>query len=368
MGQRGNILMRIADRWAGIPIVVLMGLCRHRKLCPPSRVKQIGLIALGAVGDLLLSVGASIPALRKKYPDAQIHVFTTPSNHALIPVLPIADSVTAIHLSRPDKAMRLIRKTQFDLLIDYSPWPRIGAILTAGAKASFTVGFVTARQYRHFAYDKVVFHRSDVHELNNNAALMQAVGVSDLSPPDICSSVSTADFPAGAERYGRYVVFHPWAAGFRKEMRQWPAKHWQALALKVAEAGYAIFVTGGPGDRAECVSLLKSFALPEEKMFNACGVSLKETAAIIKHCKVMVSINSGPMHLAAALHVPLVALNGPTNPVRWGPLSDMAVNISPAAGEYAYLDLGFEYPKHVKPCMQNISVECVWHKVDKFLS
>ena len=87
----------------------------------------------------------------------------------------------------------------------------------------------------------------------------------------------------------------------------------------------------------------------------------------------MVAVNTGTMHLAALLGKPLVALHGPTNPDRWGPIYPGARNeqntliLGPGFNEGgAYLNLGFEYPENPTYLMDQISVEAVVDALRKF--
>jgi heptosyltransferase III len=59
------------------------------------------------------------------------------------------------------------------------------------------------------------------------------------------------------------------------------------------------------------------------------------------------------------VNAPIVALHGPTNPARWGPLSDNAEVLLPDSPDVAYLNLGFEYPEDAKPCMHLLGVDRV---------
>jgi len=73
----------------------------------------------------------------------------------------------------------------------------------------------------------------------------------------------------------------------------------------------------------------------------------------------VVSVNTGNMHLAAALNVPVVGLHGPTNPARWGPIGGNAQIVRPSSDECCYLNLGWEYPRNPPDCMGAIAVEQV---------
>jgi len=72
-----------------------------------------------------------------------------------------------------------------------------------------------------------------------------------------------------------------------------------------------------------------------------------------------VSVNTGIMHMAACCDAPVVGLHGPTNPLRWGPLTARAHNHAPQGMGCGYLNLGFEYPALPPDCMGAIAPEDV---------
>jgi heptosyltransferase I len=86
---------------------------------------------------------------------------------------------------------------------------------------------------------------------------------------------------------------------------------------------------------------------------------LAQTAALLAHSRLVVSVDTGIMHLAAALDLPLIALHGPTSSKRWGPISKNAVAIDSPDPHAGYLYLGFEPPAGPSRCMEAITYERV---------
>jgi ADP-heptose:LPS heptosyltransferase len=73
----------------------------------------------------------------------------------------------------------------------------------------------------------------------------------------------------------------------------------------------------------------------------------------------VVSVNTGIMHMADALSGSLVALHGPTNARRWGPVSTTSISLESPLPGAGYLDLGFEFPRQVPDCMKALSFDTV---------
>lgn len=348
--NRGDSRLRRLDRSLGVPVVKMIAALRRRR-ARPKIVGSIGFLLLGAIGDTLLA-SAAIGALRREFPQAHFVWFVSASNRAFAEILAGADSVVVLPLNAPWRAIPHLRARTFDVMIDFGPWPRISAIFAGLARARFTIGFDTAGQARHFAFDAAVVHASDRHEMENFHALAAPLlGHATGGRPLLSRPPGASALPPGR----RWIVFHPWPAGFQSQCREWPQTRWLELAATVSGWGYGIAITGGPADAAASRGLAeKTGAL------SLAGMSLSQTLQVLADAAAIVSVNTGVMHLAAALDRPLVALHGPTNVKRWGPLSDKAVSLGPGPERgCAYLDLGFEYPENPPDCMGMIAVDDV---------
>ena len=85
---------------------------------------------------------------------------------------------------------------------------------------------------------------------------------------------------------------------------------------------------------------------------------------VLLQSRLVISVNTGVMHLAAILGAPTISLNGPTNNDRWGPVGPRAVGIQSPGEGCGYLHLGFESCNGVTDCMERITVDMVLAAVD----
>lgn len=360
---RGNNLLRFIDRYFFIPIVCLLGLMKHGKK-KPEKIETIGILLLAAIGDSIIAI-APLMDIAKKYPETKITLFATKENAGVFKLFPHKFTIEIIDLRKIFKTISIIKNHRFDVLIDCSQWVRISAILCFFSGARFTVGFKTAKQFRHFGYDFYVSHSNAVHEIDNYRNLVKVIDVISNSLP---SAIVTDDArkKVAALNLNNYVVFHPWPSGYRKELKRWSEENWVKLAHYVLSLGYTLIITGGTSDEVMTRELLTK--INHEKATSFTGHTFMETAALLEKARLLITVNTGIMHLAAALNVLTIVLNGPSNQKRWGPLSDKAVVIVPSGVVHGYLNLGFEYPHGVIDCMQYISVEEVKGKTANFLA
>jgi heptosyltransferase-3 len=349
--KRGLRFRRQLDRLCGVPVLWILGKLR-RPRSMPAKIRRVVILQTAAIGDTLL-MSQGVRRLRKVLPAAQIVLVLGRDNQAVAELLPRTDEVVLIDILSPIAALRTLRALKPDVLIDYGTWPRINAVLSVLAGARFTVGFKTPNQDRHFAYDYSAEHSSQFHEVENQRALLGFLGATtewDLSLEIQDSTAFNPPLPPQS-----YVVFHAWASGTRKRLKEWPGEYWKELGVWIAEKTLGIVLTGGPGDASDTDSLLKLLRahVHNVPIISAAGsYSLPQTAFLLRAAKAVVSVNTGIMHLAALLGVPTIGLNGPSDPARWGPYGPRAVSLLPSQGAYAYLKLGFEYPPAVEPCLQ----------------
>lgn len=319
---------------------------------------------VGAIGDALLS-SSIIHDLKKCFPTAHITAVVSAANRGIFDLVDGPDTVLVAPIAKPWTAIHQLRTSQFDILIDTGQWPRITAILAALSRSKFTLGFKTAGQSRHWAFDQTAQHSPHCHELENFRALLRSIGITAQSLPRFKSNLFEPNNPPTTPPY---VIFHPWASGYRSQYREWATSNWIAIAQPILLRGYGIIITGGPQDLARAELLANAIGKHDRVKILAGHSSLYNTARTLLSASVVVSVNTGIMHIAALLGVPTIALHGPTDPDRWGPIGDNHVVLSPGkdAG-CAYLNLGFEYPKIPPDCMSKISPAYVLEHLIKLL-
>jgi heptosyltransferase-3 len=305
--------------------------------------------------------------VRLFFPEQHIVFFCGSQNIAAASLIPGPDELVLVDLLKPLETIRRMRSQHLDILLDFSSWQRLTAFYSLMSGARFTAGFRTAGQYRHRGYDRLTEHTRNRHEVDNFRALLLSVGITEYQSPGIVPPAVPK--PELLTRGKEIVVFHLWPAGVRSHTREWPEDRWIALAKRLAsdpDEGETLFViTGSAADLVRSgpfAQKLRGVGLDAEAFVGADGFA--SLCQILLHARLVVSVNTGVMHLAAILGAPTISLNGPTNNDRWGPVGPRAIGVQAPGEGCGYLHLGFESSNGVTDCMQRIDVDMVLAAAD----
>ena len=306
---------------------------------PPQRIL---IVKLSAIGDVIQTL-PMLEALRHQYPQAQIDWLVEEDASELLFGHPALNRVLVSR--RKSWQKRLFQKGQFlatyrevkrfilelrgaryDWVIDNHGILKSG-ILVAISRGRRKIGFkpfpgiadegnylFTNERYQPLPIEK--------HALERYLDLIAQVGVS-LEEPGLKFSIPT-EARNQAEKWIRekgltsfpLVIIHPLA---KWSTKQWPLENFARLADHLAARGASLVFTGGPDDRDAVESILDRMQRRKGTANLTGETGLKELAALFSCADLVLSTDTGPMHLAAAVNAPLIALFGPTAPWRTGP-------------------------------------------------
>jgi ADP-heptose:LPS heptosyltransferase len=317
-----------------------------------------------AVGDTVM-LSAIWRDVRAAFPSAAMVLITGEDNRAVGDLFAGNAERVIVSPDAPASSAMRVRRAALDLLIDIGPWARFDAALS-GLSGACTVGFRTAGQHRHGVYDVAVDHRGDIHELDNFRALAAAIGVRATSMPEIPIPARDASTHVLA---GPYVVFHPWAGGYRNQVKEWPSDRWATLAHHLVSLGYAIVLSGGPNDRERSARLWNFLRDQSIESIDVAGrFQLPEFALVLRDSAAVVSVNTGIAHLAAAVGARTVSLEGPTSSARWRPIGPRAASVDTSYPGCGFLQLGWEYEGNRLDCMSGVEVSAVSKALEELLA
>lgn len=342
--MRGSYLIRFIDRIIGIPLLFFLGIFRRERAPLENSPKRIGVLVSAAIGDTVLFMSV-VSDLKKKFPDASVTAFVGESNRAMLEHYSGVKTVALRILNPLISSFRIWNEGKFDLWIDSGQWQRISALYTLFARANWKIGFRTPGQGRHFIFDAAVSHMRSVHELENFRNLVRAMGVYDFTDP-----VLPRRFPTEEGR----VVIHAFAGGSKPYLKEWPNTYWIEVINTLLKKGKHIYLTGGKTDFDKAEAIIRLSAKPIAIHNLAGKLSLNETIDELSKAEMVVSVNTGIMHIAAALGVRTIGLHGPTSVVRWGPIGKEVTGIQSPRSCSPCLNLGFDYGCPKNDCMKDL--------------
>ncbi len=333
------------ERWTvGLADALLAPVALLRRLKPDRRESgepsTILLLRLERIGDLVMTIGA-IEAVRVAAPNARVELVVGSWNEPLARLIPGIDRVETLDAAwlargREAAGWRAMlaaacrwRARRFDLAINFEGDIRSNLLLwITGARRR--IGFAMAGggplltdRVRYDPGSHVAANAMRAVEIafgNVRAGALPAARGARLQLPP--ASRERAAGLIGGTHEGPLVGIH--ASGGR-EVKQWDPVCFAKLAARLSASHSArILLTGSTADR-RLVDCLKA-ALPSGVApIDLCGdLDLITLAAVMERLTVLVTGDTGPMHLAAAVGTPMVALFGPSDPTRWGPLAPSA--------------------------------------------
>lgn len=334
---------------------------------------KILIVQTAFIGDVVLALPLA-QVLREKLPDSKIDFVTIPRAAGLTANHPAINNVIIYDKRGKDKGiiglLRLAKqlKTQsYDVAI--VPHRSIrSALLVYLAGCIKRIGF--NRSAGKFLFTDVVRYPASMHEVQRNITLLRPMAILQQSKE------SPTVYPTDEDRkIVDKLLFDEELLDTKKLIAVapgavWNTKRWTEdgyieLIKKLVNGGYLVAMVGGTEDGPLCDKIIKAVGLG--RVFNSAGkLSLLQSAELIKRCRVLVSNDSAPVHLAAAVNTPVVAIFGATVPAfGFGPYSEgsAVVQINDLKCRPCAIHGGNKCPIKTFDCMKRITHEMVFDKV-----
>jgi lipopolysaccharide heptosyltransferase I len=278
------------------------------------------LVRLGSLGDVIHAIPAAA-ALRAHAPDAQVDWLVDPRYAGVVQLVRGVDRAIAVDPRGPKAALlatiRALRAVRYDAAFDVQGLIK-SAVLTRLAGARRTFGLPRPHLRERLAglfYTDTPDLGAAVHVVHKALAMVAAVGAASSAPAFPLDLPPSLPATQVAQRHpGGFALLNPGGAWPNK---QWPAERFGELAARIRAAhGLPSVVIWGPGEEARA-------ALVVDASHGAAEISpptgIADLFGLSKAARVVVSGDTGPLHIAGAVGAPLVALFGPTIAERNGP-------------------------------------------------
>lgn len=334
-------------------------------------VKRILVLRFSSIGDIVLTTPV-LRCLKRKYPDAELHYFTKRSFAGIVEANPHVDVVHTLEEDLQEN-INTLKALNFDVVIDLHNNLRTLRVKRAlNVRHSFSFPKLNVKKwlYVNLKWD-LMPPTSIVERYFKAVAALDVVndglGLDFFIPEE--KETGKDDIPMG-----HWMGYVACVVGGSYATKQFPENKWKALAEQI---NYPIILLGGPEDRPLADTIA---ATDKVKIYNACGkFSLMESADLVRKAKVVISNDTGLMHIAAAFQKPVISLWGNTTP-NFGMFPYYGANnlkdtISPKFTIAEVNDLscrpcskiGYHAcpRKHFK-CMQDINEQAVVDDLDRF--
>lgn len=376
--------MKFIDRFAGVPMCLLLGLWNRfiqRRSPRHGEPRNILIMKFFGMGSVILTM-PGVLSLRNRFPDAKITYCTFESNRSLLKRYPIVDQVLTIDATSISsfigdtwRTIRAIRSSHYDIVFDFEFFSKFSTLLSALSDAPRIVGFSLPTIWRRFHLTDEVELTKDRHVSRAFHSLIErCTGSMDFpSPPPLTLlEVDRASMAEVISLDEQRIIAVNVNAGQTFLERRWPQERFAELVSRLASTIDARFIFIGTADEYTYVDRVIARSSCGNRCFNAAGLlSVPQLAAFLRRCELLISNDSGTLHLASTLGVPVVGLYGPETPSFYGPLGESTVVMykdlpcSPCMNIYAAKS--FRCPYDAK-CMREISVDEVEHVLQSCLT
>jgi heptosyltransferase I len=314
---------------------------------------QILIVRLGALGDIVHALPAAA-ALRSAFPDARIDWLVDATHRPLLDLVPVVDRVVV--LEHPSlrgwvHATRQLRQSRYDVALDFQGLLK-SAVLARASGARRVLGFsiwhVREKTARPFYSESVDVEGG--HVIRKNLRLLRALGVhtDDVVFPLADVPSGAADDVLSVAGGAPIALINPGAA--------WPNKRWapqrfgEVAAFLKDVRGVESFVLWGPGEESLARQIVDASSGAARQ---APPTQIADLVALCRRAALMISGDTGPIHIAAAVGTPIVSIFGPTDPHRNGPWSADGAVIS----RYESCECHYERRCHAREwCLNSINV------------
>lgn len=286
--------------------------------------RKILLIKPSSLGDIVHAMPV-VAVVKQHWPQAQLTWLVKREWAEIVTRIDGVDQVCAVDATVKGwigQALAL-RAQRFDLVIDLQGLLR-SALVARITGCARRVGFANGREGSPWWYSqRVAVPNPDMHAVDRYLLIAAALTVPVDAQPQFRFRLLSQDMTALRELFRRKGIDldAPWVAmnvSARWPTKRWPAASFAAVATQLATRGIGpLVVIGGPDEREASAQVRSLTACPVVDLTGETAIGL--LPALMSKACTLITNDSGPMHVAAAVGTPVVAIFGPTSAVRTGP-------------------------------------------------
>jgi heptosyltransferase I len=330
---------------------------------------KILIVRLGALGDLVHALPV-VAALRERYPDAQIDWLVDAKHAAVLQLVPVISRRVVVDSRRWGAAfgaVRALARERYDAAVDLQGLVKSAAFARLSGAAR-VIGFARAHLREKLAagfYSEACGPGDVRHVVDKTLSVLALFGIAERRRRFPIVVPESASREAVGERVRRdgmrgHALINPGAA--------WPNKRWppgrfgEVASMLAGRHALLPVVVWGPGEQAIAAAVV---AASNGTAMAAPPTGIGDLLALAHGARLMVSGDTGPLHLASAVGTPVVALFGPTDPARNGPWEAADISLSRFAECVCHYE---RQCRRNRGCIEDLTVEDVCAAIDRRLA
>lgn len=307
--------------------------------------KSILVIKFFGIGSILLT-SPTLMHIKKAYPSAKITLFTLSSNRQVCDMLPSIDSIICLDISNILRflstfiaGLKSIKQNKFDVVIDLEFLTNFSAmvtlLVTLLVKPKETVGFNSPIRWRNNVYHSTVSFDHSRHITKVFSKIANCLGVNDFKLS--FNNERAALFNNADKDYlNKLVIANDYLkncdyficininSGSLSLNRRWPKEHFVKVVKElIKKSNIAIFLIGGMEDVGYVSQFMSEF-YSTAQIVNICGkTSINQLIGLFSESNLLITNDSGPLHIAQVIGLPTVSFFGPETPLLYGPIDNI---------------------------------------------
>ena len=330
--------------------------------CTEQNINRILIIRPGGIGDAVLLI-PSLKIFKKNMPDVKVDVLCEPRNREIFNGLPWIDEVLSY---KNIKDMLYITKNHYDIVFDTEQSHFLSAVFVSQFKNSLKVGFAT--NGREKIYDVAIKYHQNQYEMDSFFRLFKS-GVKRWPVRMPWDPPFFNVIPEQKIKVDRLIqgIKKPIACifpGASIKQRHWPVKRWINVAEHLWDKGFHVIVLGSKDECDIAFEIEYHACCPVTNL--CCRLSLSETTVLFKKASVLISTDSGILHLGVLSELPTISLFGPGIAEKWGPKGKKHIVLNKKLSCSPCTRFGETPPCPIgEKCMATIKVKDVVNAVSK---
>lgn len=305
-------LLKNFDKIIGTPLVFMLSRISEKQGISSSGVKKFLLIRPGGIGDAVLLLPA-IDALKSRFPDSDIDILCEKRNAE---IFRLSNAIGRIYLY--DRGLDLFRslRNRYDVVIDTEQWHRLSAVVAYLSGGPIRIGFGTNERKKLFTH-RISYSHED-YEVYSFLHLIEPLTDRsyDFKPDEPFISIKNdvaSHLQDELKNKGKVIAIFPGASVME---RRWGGDKFGEAAKILSDKGYDIIILGSNADRADAERIKKHAGNCVDLIGRT---NLKDIAAVLKKSRLLITADSGLMHIAYAVGTPTVSLFGSGIEKKWAP-------------------------------------------------